>query len=255
MSAPLVRAAVDARGVARVTIDNAAKLNSLSAAAATELVAAMREIDAAPGLRVVVLTGAGPKAFIGGANVDELAALTPETARAFITRLHGVCAAMRDCPVPVIARVNGWCLGAGLEVAAACDFRIASGNAMFGMPEVRLGIPSVIEAALLPRLIGAGRARWLVLTGETINAEEAMRWGFLERVVPPDELDREVDAAVEAILRNHDGATRVQKRLQHSYEELPLAEAVQRSIHVFAESYASGEPQAIIRDFLERRKK
>ncbi len=251
----LVTTHIDKRGVARVTVNNAAKLNSLSSEAALALVAAMQRVGTTPGLRVVVLTGAGEKAFVGGANIDELGALDPVSARAFITRLHDACASMRDCPVPVIARVNGWCLGAGLELAAACDFRIASGNAMFGMPEVHLGSPSVIEAALLPRLIGAGRARWLVLTGQTINAEEALRWGFLERVVPPAELDREVDAAVDAIVKNHDGATRTQKRLQKAYEDLPLAETVRLSIDEFARSYESGEPREIIGEFLRRRRK
>jgi enoyl-CoA hydratase/carnithine racemase len=89
---------------------------------------------------------------------------------------------VRDCPVPVIARINGWCLGAGLEIAASCDLRIAADNAVFGMPEVRLGIPSVVEAALLPRLVGAGRARWLVMTGETIGAAEALVWGLVEKI-------------------------------------------------------------------------
>jgi enoyl-CoA hydratase/carnithine racemase len=226
----------------------------MSSEVARELVTAMHAISGAPGLRVVVLTGAGDKAFVGGADLDELGALEPASAREFITRLHHCCAAMRDCPVPVLARVNGWCLGAGLELAAACDFRIASGNAMFGMPEVRLGIPSVIEAALLPRLIGAGRARWLVLTGETINAEEALRWGFLERVVPPGDLDREVGAMLEAILKNSDAATRTQKRLQHAYESLPLEEAVRASIDEFARSYESGEPRRLVAEFAARRR-
>lgn len=250
-----VIAEVDARGVARVTVNNAAKLNSMGSDTALALAEAMRRMNEAPGLRVVVLTGAGDRAFVGGANTTELGALEPDSARAFITRLHLACASMRDCPVPVIARVNGWCLGVGLELAAACDFRIASGNAMFGMPEVRLGIPSVIEAALLPRLIGAGRARWLVLTGETINAEEALRWGFLERVVPAGDLDREVDAAVDAILKNHDGATRTQKRLQKAYEELPLDESLRLSIDEFARSYESGEAARVIANFRTGRKR
>jgi len=251
----VVTAQLGARGVARVTIDNAEKLNCMTSEVARELVASMQALGGAPGLRVVVLTGEGGKAFVGGANLDELGALDPASARAFITRLHECCAAMRDCPVPVIARVNGWCLGAGLELAAACDFRIASGNAMFGMPEVRLGIPSVIEAALLPRLIGAGRARWLVLTGETIDAATAERWGFLERVVPAAELDAAVNHAIEAILKNSDAATRAQKRLQRDYEDLPLDEAVRRSIDVFAQSYASGEPQAMMAAFAAQRRK
>jgi enoyl-CoA hydratase/carnithine racemase len=246
---------IDAHGVARVTVNNPAKLNCLSAGIARTLAAAMERLWSEPKLRVVVLTGAGDKAFVGGANLDELGALNPASAREFITGLHHCCAAMRQCPVPVIARVNGWCLGAGLELAASCDIRIASDKAMFGMPEVRLGIPSVIEAALLPRLIGAGRARWLVLTGETIGADEAMRWGFLERVVLAGDLDAEVDRTVEAILKNSNAATRLQKSLQHAYEDLPLDEAIRESIDAFAQSYASGEPQNLIRKFQAQRRR
>lgn len=255
MTTGLVGAQIDARGVARVTLRNHARLNSLSAVAATEIAHEMQRIGGEPGTRVVVLTGEGDRAFVGGANLEELRTLDPASAREFITRLHRCCASMRECPVPVIARINGWCLGVGLELAASCDIRIASANAMFGMPEVRLGIPSVIEAALLPRLMGAGRARWLVLTGETIDAQEALRWGFLERAVAAADLDREVDATVEAILKNSNAATRTQKRLQRDYEELPLDEAVRRSIDEFAGAYASAEPGELIAGFLARRKR
>jgi enoyl-CoA hydratase len=253
LSPALVSASVDARGVARIRVERAHKLNSLDSPTIAALAEAMARISADRAVRVAVLTGAGDKAFIGGANIEELKVLTPASARAFITRLHECCAAIRDCPVPVIARINGWCLGAGLEIAASCDFRIASGNARFGMPEVRLGIPSVIEAALLPRLVGAGRARWLVLTGESITAEEALRWSFLERVVPLGELDREVDASVEAILAGSDSAIRAQKKLQAAYEALPLDEAVRQSIDAFAQSYESGEPRSLIEAFLAQR--
>lgn len=250
-----VLGSVDTRGVAHLTVNNAAKLNCLTGEIARALAAAMERLWSDPKLRVVVLTGAGEKAFVGGANLEELGALDPTSARDFITGMHHCCASMRQCPVPVIARVNGWCLGAGLELAASCDIRIASDTARFGMPEVRLGIPSVIEAALLPRLIGAGRARWLVLTGETIGADEAMRWGFLERVVLAGDLDAEVDRTVEAILKNSNAATRVQKSLQHAYEDLPLDQAIRDSIDAFARSYESGEPKALIRKLQEGRRR
>src|SRR6202043_2052901 len=110
--------------------------------------------------------------FIGGADIEELAELDAESARSLITAVHVCCDAFRHLPVPVIARIDGWALGAGLELAAACDLRVASARSQFGMPEVRTGIPSVVEAALLPQLIGHGRARRLLLTGEPIGAEE-----------------------------------------------------------------------------------
>ncbi len=173
--------------VARLTVDNQAKLNVLDSRLTDALRQAVEGLAAQPELRAVVLTGAGSRAFIGGADIRELAALTPATARRFITGLHALCAALQALPVPVIARIRGYCLGAGLEIAAACDLRAAAEDARFAMPEVRVGIPSVIEAALLPRLVGMGRARELVLTGAAIaqayESDEPARLmrAFLER--------------------------------------------------------------------------
>ncbi len=228
--------------VARVTIDNPRKLNILSRATLAQLVAAMRDIEAEEHLRAVVLTGAGERAFIGGASLDDLAALDPVSAREFISLVHDACTAMRACPVPVIARINGHCIGAGLELAAACDLRIASETASFSMPEVRLGIPSVVEAALLPRLIGAGRARWLVMTGDTIGAAEALAWGLVEKLAPPQQLDAAVYAALESILACGADALRAQKRLCQLWEEAPLEASVHASIDEFARAYESREP-------------
>jgi len=238
--------------VARLTIERAAKLNSLDSATLAALAEATRGLPAE--VRAVVLTGAGGRAFAGGANLDELAALDPVSARDFITRVHQACAALRECPLPVIARVNGFCLGAGLELAAACDLRIAAANAAFGMPEVRLGIPSVVEAALLPRLIGAGRARWLVLSGENIDAAQALTWGLVERVVPAARLDAALDAVLDALLAAGDAALRAQKRLCKLWEEAPLDECVRLSIVEFAAAYAGDEPRAMIGEFLAARK-
>ena len=241
--------------VALVMISNPAKLNALSAGAILQLTDAMLGLAEDAQLRAVVITGAGDKAFSGGVNVEDLGATTPATAREGITRLHRCISAVRECPLPVIARINGYCIGGALELAAACDLRIAADHARFGMPEVRLGIPSVIEAALLARLMGAGRARWLLLTGELIDAAEALRWGFVERVVDAAGLDAEVDQALDAILAGGAQAIRAQKRLNRAYEELPFAEAVALSIDEFERAYATGEPQRLMRDYLERRRK
>jgi len=239
--------------IARLTIEREAKLNSLDSATLEGIVQSMREL---PGeVRAVVLTGAGARAFAGGASVDELAALDPVTAREFITRVHEACEALRECPVPVIARVNGYCLGAGLELAAACDLRIAAAEAAFGMPEVRLGIPSVVEAALLPRLIGAGRARWLVLTGENIDAAQALDWGLVERVVPAAQLDAAVEAALGALLAAGDAALRAQKRLCKLWEEAPLHQCVHESIDEFARAYAGEAPRRMLGEFLAAKRR
>ena len=252
----MIRTALETRAdgvVARITIDNPKKLNIFSPAALQSLVKAIEDINQT--VRAVVITGAGDKAFIGGADLETLGSLDPISARDFIGLIHAACAAVRDCPVPVIARINGWCLGAGLELAACCDLRIAADSAAFGMPEVRLGIPSVVEAAVLPRLVGAGRARWLVMTGETIGAAEALVWGLVEKMIPLEHLDIAVNEALDAILAGEPEAIRAQKRLCKLWEEAPLAESIRASIDEFARSYESGEPNRRVAAFRAMRKK
>ena len=139
--------------IAHVTIDNIGKLNSLNRELMIEIVSAVAGLGDDPQLRLAVVRGAGERAFVGGADVGEIAALDYVTARSFITLVHRCCDGFRHLAVPVIARIDGYALGAGLELACACDLRVASKRAIFGMPEVRIGIPSVVEAALLPKLI------------------------------------------------------------------------------------------------------
>ncbi len=180
--------------VATVSIDNTARLNCLGQAQITAFIDAVTELADDPDLRVLIVTGEGERAFMGGANLHELAALNPARARDFLVLIHRMCKVLRDLPVPVIARVNGFCLGAGLEVMAACDMHIASDNAVFGMPEVKIGLPSVVEAALLPQLIGWGRTKLLLYTGDNIDARTALDWGLVEKVVPHSELDAALTA-------------------------------------------------------------
>jgi len=229
--------------LARLTIDNAAKLNSLNRALMVEIVDAVKALEGDPALRLVVVTGAGERAFVGGADIAELAALDQDSARDFITLVHRCCDGFRRLPVPVIARIEGYALGAGLELAAACDLRVASERAVFGMPEVRVGIPSVIEAALLPKLIGHGRARRLLLTGVTIDAAEALAWALVDAVAPPDRLDTVVERFAAAILAGGPHAIRLQKKLILDWEELPTGAAVARGIEIFTEAYATDEPR------------
>ena len=244
----------DARGVAVVTIDNPARLNTLNTAVMTDLVAELERLGGDRTLRVVVLRGAGERAFIGGADIDEMASLEPASARAFITLVHRSCDVLRRLPVPVIARIQGYVFGAGVEVAAACDMRVAAADAQFGMPEVRLGVPSVVEAALLPQLIGWGRTRQWLLTGDTIDAATAQAWGLVEQAVPVAELDAAVERLVESILASGPLAVRLQKALITEWEDLPLRQAVQRGIDSFAAAWESDEPGRMMLDFLERRR-
>ena len=251
-----VRTETRARGrVAFVTVDNAAKLNSLTSAAMEAFAHAFRELASEAELRCAVLTGAGDKAFIGGANIDEMAQLSsPAAARAFIEKVHGCCQAIRDLPVPVVARIDGYCLGAGLEIAAACDLRLASDRAVLGMPEVKLGLPSVVEAALLPSLVGWGRARWMLMTGETFTAADAERWGLVEASYPAEELDLGVETLVTALLAPEPRAVRLQKALMQRWEELPMSGAIAAGIDAFEETYRSEAPRQAMAAFLAERR-
>jgi enoyl-CoA hydratase len=228
--------------IARLTIDNAKKLNSLNTALLQEIVDKMAGIATDPRLRLAILSGAGGRAFVGGADIAEIAGLDHASARRFITSVHRCCAAFRRLPVPVIARIDGFALGAGLELAAACDLRVASETSAFGMPEVAIGIPSVVEAALLPKLIGPGRARRLLLTGETIGAAEALAWGLVDVVAPAAALDSAIDRLARPILTAGPQAIRLQKSLMLDWEELPTAAAVERGIDAFVAAFDSDEP-------------
>jgi enoyl-CoA hydratase/carnithine racemase len=228
--------------VVHVTIDNRSKLNSLNRALMTEIVEIIGELAKEPELRLAIVTGAGDRAFVGGADVSEIATLDHASARSFITLVHRCCDGLRRLPVPVIARIDGYTLGAGLELACACDLRVASERSIFGMPEVKIGIPSVVEAALLPKLIGQGRARHLLLTGETITAAEAHAWGLVDAVARAGELDKAVDHLSGPILAAGAQAIRLQKSLILDWEELPTAAAVQRGIDCFVSAFDSDEP-------------
>ena len=235
--------------IATVVVENKRRLNCL----ATPLIVRMREVFETlatdEGVRAVVLTGAGKRAFIGGADLNELGGLCADSARLFITRLHQACKAIRDCPVPVIGRVNGFCLGAGLEVAASCDFRAAADSAQFGMPEVHMGLPSVIEAALLPGIVGWGRTREMLLTGAMFSAAEALAMGFVQKVALAGDLDAAVDHWLAAICRATPEAIRAQKALMNRWQRVSVEEGIYAGIDALARAYTTGEPQAAIEAF------
>ena len=241
---------VDRRGahghVVTVSINHTARLNSLSSGVIAAFIEAVREASADPALRCLIVTGEGERSFIGGANLVELETLNPETARAFLTQIHIMCQVLRDLPVPVIARVNGYCLGAGLEVMAACDMHIASDNAVFGMPEVKIGLPSVVEAALLPQLIGWGRTKVLLYTGDNIGAATALEWGLVERVVPAAELDAAVETWVGSIVSAGPRAIRLQKELIREWEAMPVSDAIQAGIRMMGRAYETEEPHCMV---------
>ena len=223
--------------VACLFLDRPAKANALDSALLERLAESLESLAGDGGLRAVVLGGNG-KSFCGGADVQELRSLDADSARSFILRVHRACAAVRRLPVPVVARLHGAVIGAGLELAAACDLRLAASSTRFAMPEVRLGIPSVVEAALLPRLVGSGRAAWLVLTGESIDAERAYEWGLVETLCSPAELDHAVSRTVDNLLAGDREALRAQKELLQLWQEQPLSTSIAESVERFSEAYA-----------------
>jgi enoyl-CoA hydratase len=187
--------------VATITFSNPTKLNVATGFLLDKLIAICKELGKDDNLRAVVLTGAPPPSpnkppsFIGGADIQELSRLSsPDEARTYITRVHKACEAVSNIPVPVIARVHGFALGAGLELMASCDLKIATKASQFGMPEVKIGLPSLVEAALFPGQIGMGRTKRLIYLAENISAEMALDWGLIEELVQDEAaLDRMVD--------------------------------------------------------------
>jgi enoyl-CoA hydratase/carnithine racemase len=237
--------------IATLAFDNPAKLNAIGTGMMIAFVEAAERLSHDEALRAVIVTGVGERAFAGGVDIREMAAIEgPDAARAFITRVHHLCASVRAIPVPVVARIQGYCFGGALELAAACDIRIASETARLGMPEVRLGIPSVVEAAMLPMLIGWGRSRRLLYTGETIDAATALAWGLVEEVAPAGGLDAAVDACLADILACGAVAIRQQKSLIQAWERLPLADAILAGIETFADAYRTDEPARMMAEFL-----
>jgi enoyl-CoA hydratase/carnithine racemase len=240
-----------ADGVARVTLDRP-PLNLLEPGLIRALRDAFRELAEDAAVRVAVITGRG-RAFTAGMDVHVLASLDVARAKALITGLHEAIHAVHAAPFPVIAAVNGHALGAGFELALACDLRVAARGATFGLPEVRVGVPSVIEAALLAPLVGPGRAAELLLCGESIGADDALAWGLVNRVAAPEELDGAVDALVKKILAGAPAAIRLQKELMIRWRSTDLASAVEYGVNAFAVSYASPDAAEGLRAFLEKR--
>ncbi len=202
--------------------------------------------------RLAVVVGSG-RAFTAGMDVRVLRDLDVGRARELITTLHDAIAVVHRAPFPVIAAVNGPCLGAGFELALACDLRVAAASASFGLPEVRVGVPSVIQAALLPPMVGPGRAAEMLLTGAPITAATALDWGLVNRVVPDDRLRPAAEELAAAILAAGPEAIRLQKELIVRWRESDLPTAVRHGINAFAAAYATGEPLEGMSAYLEKR--
>lgn len=190
----------DADAIRTITINRPDKLNALNAATIAALTAAFNDRSGDEKFRVIVLRGAGDKAFVAGADISELASLTPREAEAAARKGQALMAAIEASPRPVIAALGGWALGGGLELALACHLRIASSRAKLGLPEIKLGLmPGYGGTQRLARLIGRGAALEMCLTGEPIDAQRALALGLVQRVVEPDDFESSVDALARQI--------------------------------------------------------
>ena len=244
----------DAGRIARVTFNNPEKRNALGVEGKQRFINVMTELRHDETLQALILTGTGDKSFVGGSNLADMRHYSPAEGHAASTKTHYACDAVRNFPVPVIARINGYCFGSGMEIAAAADMRVAADHAKFGMPETRFGIPSGMEAAILPRLIGWGKAVELVLTGDHIDAQEAQRIGFLQKLVPYDGLDEAIEGWIASLLICGPNAIRVQKRLINDWERMAITDAAKVGIEAIAGCYATDEPRKLMNAFLNRKK-
>jgi enoyl-CoA hydratase/carnithine racemase len=238
-------------GVAWCTLDRP-PLNLFDPALIAALHDAFAGLAGDSGVRAAVLTGAG-RAFTAGMNVHVLRDLDASAARRLIVSLCGAIESVHRAPFPVIGAINGPALGAGFELALACDLRIAARGASFGLPEVRVGVPSVIQAALLPVLVAPGRAAELLLLGEPVDAATAREWGLVNRVVEGSELGAAVEDVVARLGACGPRAVRLQKQLMIRWRESDLGAAVRAGIDAFAAAYATGEPREGAAAFLEKR--
>jgi len=242
-------------GVRWITVNRPDKLNALSTATIAELDRAVDEAAHDDDVIAVVITGAGDKAFVAGADISELHALGPIEAKEFALRGQAVFARIERLRKPVVAAVNGYALGGGCELAMACHLRVATANAVFGQPEVKLGlIPGYAGTQRLPRLVGRGRALEILTTGRNVGAEEAERIGLVNRVCEPVALTQAVNELLATILANGPQAVAscleaVLHGLDMSFEDGCLLEAT-----LFGVGAASAEMKEGTAAFLEKRK-
>lgn len=242
-------------GIATITFNRPKALNALNGALLAELSLALDEIAADEDIRVLILTGAGDKSFVAGADISELATFDPLKAKAFGQKGHAIINKLQQLPIAVIAAVNGFALGGGTEIAIACDFIYASENAKFGQPEINLGvIPGFGGTQRLPRLIGTNMAKEMIFTGKMISAEEALHLGLANKIVPQDKLMEEVLKTAGTIASKGKASLRAAKQAINNGMNVDLATGCCVEIDAFSLCYASSDAKEGTSAFLEKRK-
>lgn len=240
--------------VALITINRPDKLNALNIKTREELANALDELRADSEIRVVVLTGAGEKAFVAGADINEFAGRTAVQQRSVMKARNNFVTA-EDFPKPLIAMINGFCLGGGCELALSCDIRIAGEKARFGQPEINLGIiPGGGGTQRLTRLVGEGKAMQMILSGEMIDAQEAHRLGLVNEVHPVADLEAKTFELANKIAEKSPVALAMAKTAVKAAARTTLREGLDQEIDLFALCFSSEDKEEGVRAFLEKRK-
>ncbi len=246
---------IEKRGrVAVLTINRPDKLNALNIPTRSDILAALDELERDADVRVVVITGAGEKAFIAGADINEFAGMSAVAQRS-VMKGRRAFDAVEDFPKPVIAMINGFALGGGCELALACDIRIASSRAKLGQPEIKLGIiPGGGGTQRLTRLIGEGKAMELMLTGDIIPADEAERLGLVNHVYAPEELEAKTMELANRIAEMSPVALAMAKQSVKNAARMNLREGLDSEVDLFALCFSSEDKEEGVRAFIEKRK-
>jgi len=240
--------------IANLTINRPEKRNAVNNATVEEIDKALDQIEANPDLRVLILTGAGEKAFVAGADIQELDKRDTLLGRTETRRRQEVYTRIEQLEIPSIAAINGWALGTGLELTLVCTLRVASSNAKMGQPEVKLGIiPGAGGTYRLPRLVGMGRAMEMILTGEPVTAEEALSMGLVNRVVPPEKLLEEVRVLAETIVARPKLAIQYAKEAVLRCVEGSLVEGLAHESYLHALACGTEDKKEGVASFLEKR--
>ena len=238
--------------VATVTLARSAKRNALTSEMILECQEALEQAMADKDVRGIIVTGEGP-VFSAGVDISEFSRLTPELAMTFIRLLKGLCETVRQGAKPVVCAIQGHCVGGALEFALACDLRVATGDAKFVMPEVQIGLPSVIDAALFVPYIGLGRTKELLLTGDPMTADEALQYGLINRLTDADNMLTEARALLSRVTRHHETTIKLQKELFEVWLNKGLDASIDYSVETFGAAFEEGVPQKFSRRWLEKR--
>ena len=240
--------------VAVLTINRPKALNALNSQVLDELDKTLDNVDLNK-IRALIITGAGEKSFVAGADIGEMSSLTKEQGKAFGKKGNDVFRKLETFPIPVIAAINGFALGGGCEISMSCDIRICSDNAIFGQPEVGLGItPGFGGTQRLARLVGQGMAKQMIYTGRNIKADEAFRIGLVNAVYPQNELLNEAKKMAETIARQAPIAVRNAKKAINDGLQVDMDKAIEIEEELFGNCFETEDQRAGMGNFLEKDK-